>query len=182
MMLRRYAMMAAQKVDLLEGYRLNHNSGYRVNVSWKDNNTLRAWHTTSGFMGPNYAAVCFIGNKTNASTGYGAALLGVGSALTTLEYGKKYKLTLTVLEITKNTATTDNDGNLKVALGRGGGSTTSYATYTTIKFSELEVGTKIEVIKAHSNTTYPITSACIEVSNSALLWDITFKVEFEEVK
>lgn len=178
---RRLMMMQMQqsKKDYLEGYRLNVsavNQSYRLGVNWSTNDTLRFYHTTSGFMGPSTAAILFMGQKVGYSSGIGYTLLGKEYPISTLEYGKNYRLALTVLEIIKNTATTDNDGNFKIALGSYHGHTA-----TTIKLSELEVGKTIEVIRINYNSTNPITSAGFEVTNSALLWDITFKVEFEEV-
>lgn len=178
---RRRLMMAAQKVDLLEGYRVNKtatNNGYKLGVEWPTNDTVRFYHTSSGFMGPNRAAITFIGEKASYSTSAEAAMLKKEYALKTLEYGKQYKLTLTVLDVTKNTATTDNDGTFRVALGGSGANASSS---TSINLSELVVGKQIEVVRLHSTST-PINCACFEASNSALLWDIKFKVKFEEVK
>lgn len=182
MLLRRRMMMAQQsKVDLLEGYRLNiaaANGNYKLGIEWPTNDTVRFFHTSVGFTGPNRAAILFIGEKNSYSTSAEAAMIRKEYAMKTLEYDKQYKLTLTVLEVAKNTATTDNDGTFRVALG---GSGANAASSTTINLSELVVGKQIEVVRLH-RTSNPITGACFEASNSALLWDVNFKVEFEEVK
>ena len=176
---RRMMMLQQSKLDLLEGYRINNPSGYRVTADWLDNNTVELTHTSSGFMGPNQAAINFIGATRSQSTDY-SSVLG-NTPLNTLEQGKTYKLTLTVTDIIKNTATAENDGVLTVVFGRGGGFTDRYRAIAEINFSELTVGDKLELIKKYESSYYCIAGAAFRVTTSALLWDIKFKVELEEV-
>ena len=177
---RRRMMLQQSKPDLLEGYRVNNNSTYKVSANWIDNNTVELKHTGSGFMGPNVVAVNFIGTTNTQSTGYSGAIEKT-PAMNTLELGKNYCLTLTVTEIVKNTATTENDGVLTLAFGRGGGSGTAYSATTSVNFSELTVGSKLEVVKSYAYSNYATTGAAFQVTNAGLQWDIKFKVELEEV-
>lgn len=176
---RRLMMLQQSKPDLLEGCRIDNLSGYKVHAIWLDNNTVELKHTSAGFMGPNTAALNFIGTSRKQSTGVGSAMDTV--ALPTVELGQTYKLTLTVIDIIKNTATAENDGELSIAMGRGGGGTTSFIVSVNAKFSELQIGNKFELVKAYNSTVYPIAGAAFGFSNPNLLWNIKFKVDFEEV-
>jgi hypothetical protein len=98
--------------------------------------------------------------------------------MSTLELGKTYKLTLTVIEVTTNTATTENNGVMLFAIGRQG----HYGTRAQIPYTDIKVGAKFEAINTYRNTYNCIAGAAFNFSNPALKWDFKCKVEFEEVK
>ena len=178
---RRFMMLQQSKPDLLEGYRVDNTSTrYKFSIAWIDENTIELKHTGAGFLGPVQVAKNFIGSSAMASTGWSGALEN-SPAMNTLELGKLYCLTLTVTEVLQNTATVEDDGNITLAFGRGGGGSADYASTTSIKFSELEVGTQLEVIKSYKTHNYATTGACLLVTNPNLLWNIKFKVELKEV-
>lgn len=181
-MSRRRMMMQqlSQKLDLLDGYRIDNQSIYKVNIVWLDEHTIEFTHASKGFLGVNSAAANFIGATRGWAQGPDGALIKT-PPMATLEVGKEYKLTLTVTEIVNNTATTENDGVMALYFGAGGGATADYFSAARINFSEIQVGQQIEVIKLYLSERLPITSAAIGVNNPDLIWNIKFNVKLEEV-
>lgn len=170
-------MMAQQsKLDLLEGYRYDNVDGrYEVYIKWLDNSTLHIYHTVNGFGGPNYCGKAFIGGNASSSSYY---YVFPSTPMSTLELGKTYKLTLTVIEVTTNTATAENDGTIILGIGK----LNNYSIRGEIKNSDLKVGSKFEATNTYVNSYDCITGAAFDFSNPALKWDFKCKVDFEEVK
>ena len=172
---RRMMMQQHSKPDLLEGYRYDNVDGrYAVAIDWLDNNTIHIYHRSSGFQGPNYCGKAFIGGNAS-STSY--LYVFPSTPMSTLEYGKTYKLTLTVIEVTINTATVENDGNMVFAIGMN----EHLGTKAVVKYSDIKVGAKFEAINTHKNGYYCIAGAAINFSSPSILWDFKCKVKFEEV-
>lgn len=176
---RRMMMLQQSKVDLLEGYRYdNPYSKYWNTITWLDNNTIHLTHTRSGAAGFGGSPQCgkaFIGCAT-ASSSY--LYCFSSTPMATLEYGKTYKLTLTVIEMAENTATVEDDCTLLLVLGYN----QYHRTTSEINFSDIKVGTKIEVSCQHINSSKCISTAVFNFNNPYVKWDIKFKVDFEEVE
>ncbi len=172
---RRMMMLQQSKPDLLEGYRYNNISGiYQVYIEWLDNNTLHIYHKTNSFSGPVNTGKAFIGGNSSSSN---YIYVFPSTPINTLKLGKTYKLTLTVIEVTQNTATTENDGNMLLAIGKQG----YYGTRGEIKYSDIKVGAKIEAINKHKSTLDYIAGAAFNFNSPTVKWDFKCKVEFEEV-
>lgn len=167
-------------IDYLEGKRVSmvaSNQNYRLGVEWLSDDTVRLYHITSGFMGPQQAGKIIFGDKSTHSSGLGIAMnSGITTPLLYTEIGKTYKLTMEIIEVNRNTATADNDGKFYIGFGKGG----SY-TSKNYQISDMVVGTKFEITRTYSNSNNYIGGAGFESQNPNLLWDFTFKVKVEEV-
>ena len=178
MLLRRRLMMAQQsgKPDLLEGYRFDNTGGsYSVFIDWLDNNTIHIYHRNSSFSGPSGCGKGFIGCNSSSSS---YVYCFPSTPMNTLEYGKTYKLTLTVIEVTTNTATTEDNGVMLFAIGRQN----YYGTRAEVPYTDIKVGAKFEATNKHSNSYSCIAGAAFNFTKPGLKWDFKCKVEFEEVK
>lgn len=166
---RRLMMLQQSKPDLLEGYRLSHRA-YKIESVWQDSNTLTLKHTSAGFMGPNTAAIAYIGDKPVSSTGTAAVFSGLKTVLSTLDSSKKYRLTLTVLNVNSNTAVDETSGSLWFSLG-------IFNNYviTEIKTCNIVKGTQI-ILESNN-----IAGAVVSADNPNLLWSFDFDVRIEEV-
>lgn len=177
---RRLINSISKKVDYLEGKRVSMAAGgssYRLGVQWLSDDTVRLYHITSGFMGPQQAGKIIFGDKSAHSSGLGIAMnTGITTPLLYTEIGKTYKLTMEIIEVNRNTATADNDGKFYIGFGKGG-------AYTSQNFqiSNMVVGTKFEITRTYSNSSTYIGGAGFEPQNPNLIWDFTFKVKVEEV-
>lgn len=177
---RRLISSLSKKVDYLEGKRVSMsatNQSYRLGVEWLSDDTVRLYHLTAGFMGPQQAGKIIFGDTSAHSSGLGVAMTsGIKTPLLYTEIGKKYKLTMEIIEVNRNTATTDNDGKFYIGFGRG-------SAYTTQKhnISNMIVGTKFEITRTYSSSYSYIGGAGFEPNNPNLLWDFIFKVKVEEV-
>lgn len=168
-------MVQQSKPDLLEGYRYDNVDGrYNVYIEWLNNNTIHIHHTRDSFSGPNYCGKAFIGSNASSSS---YLYTFPSTPMSTLELGKTYKLTLTVVEVTMNTATTENDGNMVLAIGRQ----EHLGTKAVVKYSDIKVGAKFEAINTYTNGYSCIAGAAFDFSKPSILWDFKCKVDFEEV-
>lgn len=177
---RRLINSISKKVDYLEGFRLDCTPGsstYRLGVKWLLDDTVRIYHTTAGFMGPNKAARIIFAQTASQSTSLGVVMSSIKTPLPYIEMGKTYQLTMELVEVGKNTATVDNDGTFTVGFGKG----SNYSSKS-LNLSEMVVGSKFEISRIYVNSNSYPGGAGFEITNSDLLWDFTFKVKVEEVK
>lgn len=178
---RRLINSLTNKVDYLEGKRVSMastNSSYRLGVQWLTDELVRIYHLTGGFMGPQKAGKIIFGDSSAHSSSLGVAMSsGIKTPLPYIKIGKTYQLTMELIEVTKNTATVDNNGNFTIGFGKG----SNYSTKA-FNLSEMVVGTKFEISRIYVNdNSYP-GGAGFEPTNPDLLWDFTFKVDVKEVK
>ena len=178
---RRLISSISKKIDYLEGKRVSMsatNSSYRLGVEWLSDDTVRLYHLTSGFMGPQQAGKIIFGDSSAHSSSLGVAMSsGIKTPLPHIKIGKTYQLTMELVEVAKNTATIDNDGKFTVGFGKG----SNYSTKAS-NLSEMVVGTKFEISRIYVNSNNYPGGAGFEPTNPNLLWDFTFKVKVEEVK
>ena len=177
---RRLISSLSKKIDYLEGRRISQAPGastYRLGVQWLTDDLVRIYHTQSGFMGPNKAGKLFINDVNAHSSSLGVAMSNIKTPLPYIETGKTYRLTMELIEVTKNTATVDNDGVFTVGFGKG----SNYSSKS-LNLSEMVVGAKFEISRIYVNSNSYPGGAGFEPTNPDLLWDFTFKVKVEEVK
>lgn len=178
---RRLISSISKKIDYLEGKRLSMsatNQSYRLGVEWLSNDTVRLYHLTAGFMGPQQAGKIIFGDSSAHSSGLGIAMTsGIKTPLPYIKIGKTYQLTMELVEVVKNTATVDNDGKFYIGFGKG-----SNYTSKSLNLSEMVVGAKFEISRIYVNSNNYPGGAGFEPQNPALLWDFIFKVKVEEVK
>ncbi len=180
---RRRMMMLQQKKDYLEGCRYSvtpANYTYRLGVQWVADDIVRIYHTQYGFMGPSVAArTIFSASSPTQSTSLKVVMGEIKAPLPYVELNKKYKLTMELIKVDKNTATATNDGTFNIGFGRGSSNYSSMG----MKISEMVEGVVFEMKRGPvSDANYLVGGAAFEAENADLLWDFTFKVKVEEVK
>ncbi len=172
---RRMMMQMLSQADnnllyLLEDYKQSWNSAYSTNSMW-NGNTVTLKHLNDSFWGPNYAYAIFIGATREASTG--AAYILKDSHLPTLDLSKRYRLTLTVLNVKTNTATDESAGDLSIVFG----SEYNYRRVN-IPLCDIAVGTQFILEPPSAGV---INSAIYGSNVPSTKWDFDFDVKLEEV-
>ena len=174
---RRMMMLQQTQADnnllyLIEDYKQSWNSGYTIDSLW-NGNTVTLKHTRrSDFMGPSAAAMNFIGSSRQQSTG-SAGVYSALTALPVLDSSKRYRLILTVVNVTKNTAVDEASGSMWFFFG-----TTNKITYSKISICDIKVGTQIIV---ENETAGAIKGAVISSDAPGIQWGFEFSVKVEEV-
>ena len=157
---------------LLEDYKQSWNSGYIIDSLW-NGNTVNLKHTRrSDFMGSPSGAMNFIGSKQVQASGSNAVYTGL-TALPVLDASKRYRLILTVVNVTKNTAVDETSGSMWFSFG-----TTNGITYNKISICDIKVGTQIIV---ENETASAIKGAVVSADAPGTQWDFDFDVRVEEV-
>lgn len=173
---RRLMMLQQSKPDLLEGYRIDSADGrYRIMINWLSKDEVQINHYRDTFMGSSMGAKNFVGTQALASSSL-SAIVPSATAMTNLELGKTYRLTITVTEVLQNDATAENDGQMWFGIMGKGSSPTERKN-----FSEMVVGTKFVVEKVYSKANDYICGAAMQANTPTIMWNFKFKVEFEEV-
>lgn len=157
---------------LLEDYKQSWNSGYTIDSLWNGNIVTLKHTRRTDFSGPSSAAMNFIGAKQVSSSGSASVYYGL-PALPVLDSSKRYRLVLTVVKVTKNTAVDASSGVLWFSLG-----TTDKITYTNINICDISLGTTIAV---ENESAGAIKGAVISATIPSTQWDFDFDVRIEEV-
>lgn len=172
MMMQMLSQTDSNLLYLLEDYKQSWNSSYTIDSLWNGNIVTLKHTRRTDFFGPSSAAMNFIGSKQVQSTGSSAVYSGM-TALPVLDASKRYRLILTVVNVTKNTAVDETSGSMWFSLG-----TTNQITYTQISISNIKVGTQIIV---ENETAGAIKGAVVSASTPSTQWSFDFDVRIEEV-
>lgn len=174
---RRMMMQMSTQADnnllyLFEDYKQSWNSAYTIDSLW-NGNIVTLKHTRSlGFAGPNQAGIAYIGAKQFASTGSAVIYEGL-PALPVLDSNKRYRLILTCVQVTKNTAVDSTSGSLWFSFG-----TTQKITYTSVNICDIVLGTTIVV---ENESAGAIKGAVVTATVPNTQWNFDFDVKIEEV-
>lgn len=174
---RRMMMLQQTQADnnllyLLEDYKQSWNSVYAIDSLWNGNVVTLKHTRRTDFYGPSSAAMNFIGDSQKASTGADSVYLGL-KVLPVLDSSKRYRLILTVVNVTKNTAVDEASGSMWFTFG-----TVNNITYSKISICDIKVGTQIIV----ENETAGAIKGAVIVSNApSTQWNFDFDVKVEEV-
>lgn len=173
MMMQQPTQIDSNLLYLLEDYKQSWNSGYTIDSLWNGNIVTLKHTRRKDFLGPSSAAMNFIGSKQGASIASAYVYEGL-PALPVLDSSKRYRLVLTVVKVTKNTAVDASSGVLEFTLG-----TTDKITYTGINICDVSLGTTIVV---ENESAGAIKGAVITATVPSTQWDFDFDVRIEEIK
>ena len=171
MMMQMLSQADSNLLYLLEDYKQSWESSYKINSVWQDNNTLTLKHTATHFMGASAAYATFIADSQRANTG-ASYILGA-SHLPTLDLSKLYRLTLTVTNVSANTATNESAGNLSIIFG----SSENYKRVN-IPLCDVTVGTQFILEPPSAGA---INSAIFGSNVANTIWNFDFDIKLEEV-
>lgn len=173
---RRRIMMLQQKVDsgieIPTKYQRNYEVYYSP-ISW-NNGTVTLAHTRYGFGGPAQVFIQFIGPQNKYAHDMAQAFSVESTPLMDfLDSTKRYKLTLTVINVNQNTSTDNTEDIFTLAIGKRNA---RYSKEVNIK--DIKAGTKIEV-----EMTYATGFCCavFGITAGSALWSFDFDVKIEEV-
>ena len=174
---RRMMMLQQTQADnnllyLIEDYKQSWMSNYSIGSAW-NGNTVTLKHLNTSFWGPSSAAMCYIGDSQKASTGSASVYEGLKS-LPVLDSSKRYRLVLTVINVTKNTAVDETSGSMWFSFG-----TVRGVTYTSINICDIKVG--IQIVVENENVG-AIKGAVVSATVPNTQWEFEFDVRIEEVE
>lgn len=171
---RRMMMQMLSQADnnllyLIEDYKQSWNSSYIIDSLWNGNIVTLKHTRRADFMGSSSAYMTFIGTRKVAGSD---SLRGLPS-LPTLDSSKCYRLTLTVINITTNTATDETSGVFRISTNVG-----NQHYLSSVNLCDIAVGTQIvlETQKAGA-----ISGAAFGSNVPSTKWSFDFDVKLEEV-
>lgn len=169
MMMLQLAQADSNLLYLIEDYKLSWNSIYAIDSIWSGN-TVTLRHTRSGsFAGAGSAYMSFIGTSKVA----GQDTLRKLPSLPTLDSSKCYRLTLTVLNITTNTATDETSGVFRISTNVG-----DQHYVSSVNLCDIAVGTQIVLETSKAGA---ISGAAFGSNVPSTKWSFDFDVKLEEV-
>ena len=179
-MSRRRMMMqqlAETGVDYFEGFRNNQLSGsYSLYAEWIDENTVNLRHPTYTYMGASSGRKPFISSIENHSGGGNAGGIMNGEIIPTLENGKTYRFTATIIRINEFSADASASGGFYIGCGHNG----TYAGWIDkYPFADIKVGT--EFVMEFTITDTKKVSTFYFGSNGAYIYDYDVSIKMEEV-
>lgn len=173
MMMQMLAEADNNLIHLLEGYKQSNTSFYSMYGVWNDDNTFTLRHTGNGFTGPSQAYKQFIGAEFKYAQNIAGAFSALDPIIPTVDQTKKYRLTLTVINIEYNTATEETTDTLDIAIGVR---TKNYSQSINIK--DVTEGTEI-VVEMTDATKFG--GAVYGSTVGSAQWSFDFDVKLEEV-
>ena len=164
-------------VDYLEGFRNNQLSGsYNLYAEWLDDHIVNLRHSKADYQGPTGARKPFITSTENHSGSTTSSGIMNGAIIPTLENGKTYRFTATIVRINEFSAGTSASGGFYIGCGHG----TNYAGWhDNYPFENIKVGT--EFVMEFTITDTKKVSTFYFGSNGAYVWDYDVRIKLEEV-
>lgn len=164
-------------IDYLEGFRNNQLSGsYNLYAEWLNDNTVNLRHTQTGYQGPIGARKPFITSVENHSGSTSSSSIMNGTIIPTLENGKTYRFTATIIRINKFSADASASGGFYIGCGHNGKYVGWFDNYP---FADIKVGT--EFVMEFTITDATKVSTFYFGSNGAYVWDYDVRIKLEEV-
>jgi len=170
---RRMMMLKAQDdngIEIPEEYKRSF-AFYNLSINW-NNDTVTFKHTAGGFTGPTSARLQFIGTENKFAQSLGQAFSSTSATLPFLDSTKRYKLTLTAVNVSNNSTDSTED----VFIIGIGIRSKSYSKEINIK--DITVGTKIELEMTEPTG---FSGAVFGCTVGSALWSFDFKYRLEEV-
>jgi len=170
---RRMMMLKAQDdngIEIPEEYKRSF-AFYNLSINW-NNDTVTFKHTAGGFTGPTSARLQFIGTENKFAQSLGQAFSSTSATLPFLDSTKRYKLTLTAVNVSNNS--TDSTEDVFI-IGIG---TREKNYYKELNIKDIAVGTKIELEMTEPTG---FSGAVFGCTVGSALWSFDFKYRLEEV-
>ena len=170
---RRMMMLQAEAdsgIEIPDEYKRSF-SFYNLSIGWSGD-IVTLSHTKSGLQGVSSARLQFIGNESKSAQSLGQAFSASSATLPFLDSTKRYKLTLTAVNVSSN-ATEDTEDIFIVGIG-----TREKNYYKEVNVKDITVGTKIELEMTEPTG---FSGAVFGCTVGSALWSFDFKYRLEEV-